>query len=117
MKVIVMASSALRPELIVQANSPRLIIVDQIPLKIIRVTTGRVNIPVRGLRGLRFIKSLSGGSMDNARAGRPSVAKLTYKICTAVNGNGKPNNAEPANKPISPMFEESKYIKYFLMLP
>ena len=34
-------------------------------------------LPVRGLRGLRFIRSFSGGSIERASAGRPSVARFT----------------------------------------
>jgi len=106
-----------RPEFIAQTNRPRLIMVDQRPPTDINVTTGRVKIPVRGLRGFRFIKSSSGGSMDNASAGKPSVARFTNKICTADSGSGRPINAAPAIKPISPIFDESRNIKYFLIFP
>ena len=34
--------------------------------------------------------SSSGGSTAKARAGNPSVARLTYKTCMAVNGIGAP---------------------------
>ncbi len=113
---MVMACSVVRPEFMAQVNNPRLMIVDHTPPATISETTGRVKIPVRGLRGLRFIRSFADGSTASARAGKPSVARLTYRIWTAVSGRGRPSSAEPAISPISPILEESRYIRYFLML-
>src|SRR5512140_1304047 len=100
-----------------RGKSNRFTSVDQMPPSNIKVTTGRVKIPVRGSRGLRFIKPFSGGSTESAKAGKPSVARFTYRICTAVSGSGSPSSADPAINPISPIFDDSRYIRYFLMLP
>ncbi len=114
---MVIASATLRPEFSAQMNTPRLAVVDHSPPTVISDTTGRVKMPVRGSRGLRCIRSRSGGSTARASAGRPSVTRLTYRSCTAVSGSGRPARVAPAMRPISPMFDESRYIRYFLMLP
>src|SRR3989304_7196549 len=69
--VIVIASAVLRPDLSAQLKTPRLTSADQSPPTTIRVTTGRVKIPVRGFRGRRRIRSGSCGSTERASAGRP----------------------------------------------
>src|ERR1017187_1434815 len=46
--------------------------------------TSLLNALSLGFRGFRSIKSGSPGSTPNAMAGKPSVTKLTQRICTAV---------------------------------
>ena len=50
----------------------------------------------------------SGGSTAKAKAGKPSEAKLTYKICTAAKGKGKPKTEAKTISPISPKFDDNK---------
>src|SRR5688500_19833808 len=116
-KVRVIASVKLRPAFSAQTNRPRLTTVDQRPPAMMRVTTGRVKMPVLGSRGGRFMRSDSGGSTARSWAGRTSVTRLTYRSCTALSGNGSPAKAAPAIRNISPTLDESRYIRYFLMLP
>jgi len=63
---------------------------DHNPPASIIVTTDRVKMPTRGFLGFRRIKSGSGGSTASASAGSPSVARFTWRIWTALSGNGKP---------------------------
>ena len=90
---------------------------DQMPPTSIRVTTGRVNMPLRGSRGLRRMRSGSFGSTARASAGSPSVTRFTIRSWTAVRGRGTPARVATATRSISPMLDESRYIRYFLMLP
>jgi hypothetical protein len=84
--VIVIASSRLLPTLSAQVNNPRLISVDHKPPSTISVTTGRVKMPLRGSRGLRFIKSVSGGSTERARAAqRTGVSTFAHPAGLILN--------------------------------
>ena len=65
---------------------------DQRPPRAASSTTGRVKMPTRGSRGWRRIRSASGGSTASASAGRPSVARLTYRICTARQRHRQPRD-------------------------
>src|SRR3989338_2073823 len=90
------------------ANSNTLTKADHAPPTTINNTTERVKIPWSSFRGDFFITSCEGGSMARARAGKPSVARLTYKICTAERGSGKPTNEAATISPISPIFEDNR---------
>jgi hypothetical protein len=76
-KVIAITCSKGRPMYSSQVKTLIFTIADQTPATSRSVTTERVKMPTRGSRGLRCIKSRSGGSTASASAGNPSVARLT----------------------------------------
>ena len=71
-----------------------------------------------GSRGGRCMMSLSGGDTPNARAGRPSVARLIYRMAAGSKGR----NSGPSTRTMPPMTITSvmlhcnRYARYFLML-
>ncbi len=104
-------------------KTPRLTRADQTPPTTISATTSLVKIPCPRGRGFCVIRSGSGGSTERAMAGRPSVARFTQSICIATRGiapagspSSGPKRIAPAMSSISPILEESRYIRYFLML-
>ena len=62
------------------------------------------------------LTSTSPAIAESAIAGSPSVARLTYRICTAVKGKGSPSRVAPAMRTISPMLEESRNRRNFWIL-
>ena len=69
-----------------------------------------------GFLGGLFIMFGSVGSMPNARAGRPSVARFIHRICNAVIGSGQRSSIAVNTVSISPMLLDNRYSTNFFML-
>ena len=74
-----------------------------IPIAMSRSMTGSF-----GARGGRCMMSLSPFSIPSARAGAPSLTRLSHSSCTGFSGMGIPASIAPNTMRISPTLQASR---------
>ena len=83
-----------------------------------KVFTSQVNTLSRGSRGGRSMMSGSGGATPRASAGRPSVARLMYRMAAGSRGrySGPSSSTVPPMTATSVMLQRRRKVRDFLML-